>query len=153
MRSRVRATVGARGGGVGARELDLRGAVSFGPEWDQSAGMWTTRNVGDRAIRVLVAEDETIIRLDLYELRTRAGLEVCAEARDGEEAVELARATRPELALMDVRMPRLDGIEAARRILSERPIQAVPGAGPAACDPDGACTARRSRIVATRARR
>src|SRR5437870_6324565 len=55
----------------------------------------------------------------------RAGLEVCAEARDGVEAVELAREHRPDLAIMDVKMPRLDGIEAAKRILDERPIPIV----------------------------
>jgi two-component system, response regulator PdtaR len=76
-------------------------------------------------MRILVAEDETIIRLDLKDLLERAGFEVCAEARDGEEAVELARSERPDLALMDVKMPRLDGIEAAKRILEERPIPIV----------------------------
>jgi len=76
-------------------------------------------------VRILVAEDETIIRLDLVEMLGRAGLEVCAEARDGEEAVELARQHEPDLAIMDVKMPRLDGIEAARRILGERPIPIV----------------------------
>ncbi|MFN8188133.1 MAG: response regulator [Gaiellales bacterium] len=75
--------------------------------------------------RVLIAEDETIIRLDLRELLERAGFEVCAEARDGEEAVELARAEEPDLAILDVKMPRLDGIEAARRILGERSIPIV----------------------------
>jgi len=77
------------------------------------------------ATRILVAEDETIIRLDLCDLLQRSGFEVCAEARDGVEAVELARAERPDLAIMDVKMPRLDGIEAARRILDERPIPIV----------------------------
>ena len=76
-------------------------------------------------MRVLIAEDETIIRLDLRALLERAGFEVCAEARDGEEAVELARETQPEVAVLDVKMPRLDGIEAARRILDERPIPIV----------------------------
>ena len=76
-------------------------------------------------MRILVAEDETIIRLDLRDMLQRAGYDVCAEARDGEEAVELARAERPDLAIMDVKMPRLDGIEAARRILDERPIPIV----------------------------
>ena len=75
--------------------------------------------------RVLVAEDDTIIRLDLRGLLETAGFEVCAEARDGEEAVALARETDPDVALLDVKMPRLDGIEAARRILDERPIPIV----------------------------
>jgi two-component system, response regulator PdtaR len=75
--------------------------------------------------RVLVAEDETIIRLDLRGLLEDAGFEVCAEARDGVEAVELARSAEPDLAVLDVKMPRLDGIEAARRILDERPIPIV----------------------------
>jgi len=76
-------------------------------------------------MRVLVAEDETIIRLDLRDLLERAGFEVCAEAKDGEEAVDLARSARPDVAIMDVKMPKLDGIEAARRILDERPIPIV----------------------------
>src|SRR5213079_3229804 len=76
-------------------------------------------------MRVLVAEDETIILLDLRDLLERSGFEVCAEARDGEEAVELARSAQPDLAIMDVKMPKLDGIEAARRILDERPIPIV----------------------------
>jgi response regulator NasT len=76
-------------------------------------------------MRILVAEDETIIRLDLKEILERAGFDVCAEARDGEEAVELAARDKPDLAILDVKMPRLDGIEAARRILAERPIPIV----------------------------
>ena len=76
-------------------------------------------------MRILIAEDETIIRLDLRELLENAGFEVCAEAKDGIEAVELAASTEPELAILDVKMPRLDGIEAARRILEEHPIPIV----------------------------
>ena len=76
-------------------------------------------------VRILIAEDETIIRLDLRDLLERAGHEVVAEARDGEEAVALASEHEPELAVLDVRMPRLDGIEAAKRILAERPIPIV----------------------------
>src|SRR5476649_681784 len=77
------------------------------------------------AMRILIAEDETIIRLDLRALLEGAGHEVVAEARDGEEAVSLAREHAPDLAVLDVRMPGLDGIEAARRILEERPIPIV----------------------------
>src|SRR5215218_2411264 len=76
-------------------------------------------------MRILVAEDETIIRLDLVELLRRAGMDVVAEARDGEEAIALARAHQPDLAIMDVKMPHVDGIDAARRILEERPIPIV----------------------------
>jgi two-component system, response regulator PdtaR len=77
------------------------------------------------ATRVLIAEDETIIRLDLCELLERTGYEVCAEARDGEEAVALARDTHPDVAIMDVKMPQLDGIEAARRMIEKRPLPVV----------------------------
>ena len=76
-------------------------------------------------LRILIAEDETIIRLDLRSLLESAGFDVCAEAKDGLEAVELARSEQPDLAVLDVKMPRLDGIEAARRILAERPIPIV----------------------------
>lgn len=76
-------------------------------------------------MRILIAEDETIIRLDLRDLLERAGFTVCAEARDGVEAVALARTELPDLAVMDVKMPGLDGIEAARTILEERPIPIV----------------------------
>jgi len=76
-------------------------------------------------MRILIAEDETIIRLDLKQLLERAGYDVVAEAKDGEEAVALARSAEPELAILDVKMPKLDGIEAARRILEERPVPIV----------------------------
>ena len=76
-------------------------------------------------MRVLIAEDETLIRLDLKGMLENAGLEVCAEARDGVEAVELAGSESPDIAVLDVKMPRLDGIEAARRILDARPIPIV----------------------------
>jgi AmiR/NasT family two-component response regulator len=76
-------------------------------------------------MRILIAEDETIIRLDLKQLLERAGYDVVAEAKDGEEAVAHARTAEPELAILDVKMPKLDGIEAARRILEERPVPIV----------------------------
>jgi response regulator NasT len=76
-------------------------------------------------MKILLAEDETIIRLDLRGLLERAGYEVVAEARDGVEAVEFARKYEPDLAVLDVKMPRLDGIDAARKMLEERPIPIV----------------------------
>jgi response regulator NasT len=82
-------------------------------------------HLGSGAMRILIAEDETIIRLDLREMLERAGFDVVGEARDGEEAVALARSENPDLALLDVKMPKLDGIDAAKRILDERPIPIV----------------------------
>ena len=76
-------------------------------------------------MRVLIAEDETIIRLDVRALLERAGHEVVGEARDGEEAVALAAELEPDLVVMDVRMPHLDGIEAARAITDRRPVPIV----------------------------
>jgi AmiR/NasT family two-component response regulator len=76
-------------------------------------------------MRVLIAEDETIIRLDLCSMLEAAGFEVCAEAKTGEEAVELARSLRPDVAILDVKMPVVDGIEAARRIIDKRPMPIV----------------------------
>ncbi len=75
--------------------------------------------------RILIAEDETIIRLDLRATLEARGYDVCGEARDGVEAVELAEELEPDLILMDVKMPRLDGIEAARRILDRRAVPIV----------------------------
>ncbi len=73
-----------------------------------------------RPTRVLVAEDEALIRLDLVELLTDEGFEVIGQAADGEEAVKLARELRPDLVIMDVKMPRMDGIAAAESIAEER---------------------------------
>ncbi|HSN44255.1 MAG TPA: response regulator [Propionibacteriaceae bacterium] len=70
--------------------------------------------------RVVVAEDEALIRLDLVELLTDEGYDVVGQAGDGEAAVELARELRPDLVVMDVKMPRMDGITAAEKIAEER---------------------------------
>jgi two-component system, response regulator PdtaR len=72
-----------------------------------------------RRVRVLIAEDEALIRMDLREMLEEEGHEVVAEARDGAEAIALARATRPDLVFMDVKMPNVDGIQAARTISAE----------------------------------
>jgi response regulator NasT len=76
-------------------------------------------------MRVLVCEDETIIRLDICQLLETAGHTVIGEARDGTEAVRLATELTPDIILMDVRMPELDGVEAARQILSARQVPIV----------------------------
>ena len=71
-------------------------------------------------LRVLVVEDEALIRLDLAEMLTEEGYVVAGEAGDGEQAVELARSLRPDLVIMDVKMPKMDGIAAASTIVEER---------------------------------
>jgi len=70
--------------------------------------------------RVLVAEDEALIRLDLAEMLKEEGYEVVGQAGDGQEAVELADSLKPDLVIMDVKMPRRDGIDAAREIAQKR---------------------------------
>ncbi|TLP98388.1 response regulator [Nesterenkonia salmonea] len=70
--------------------------------------------------RVLVAEDETLIRLDIVEILTGAGYQVVGEAENGEKAVELARQHTPDLVVMDVKMPVMDGITAAKIIADEK---------------------------------
>jgi response regulator NasT len=71
------------------------------------------------AHRIVVAEDEAIIRLDLVEMLTGAGYEVVGEGANGEEAIALVRELKPDLAILDVKMPILDGISAAEQIISE----------------------------------
>jgi response regulator NasT len=70
--------------------------------------------------RVLIAEDEALIRLDLAEMLREEGYRVVGEAGDGQEAVELAESLRPDLVIMDVKMPRRDGIDAAAEIAAKR---------------------------------
>ena len=74
----------------------------------------------DTPLRIVVAEDEAIIRLDLAEMLVESGYEVVGQASNGEQAVELTREHRPDLVIMDVKMPVLDGISAAEEIGKER---------------------------------
>jgi len=76
--------------------------------------------VSRNALRVVIAEDEALIRLDLKEMLEEEGYSVIAEAGDGEAAVESVTSLRPDLAIFDVKMPVLDGISAAERIAADR---------------------------------
>ena len=71
-------------------------------------------------IRVVIAEDEAIIRMDLREMLEEEGFQVVGEAADGNRAIELVRSERPHLAILDIKMPGLDGIRAAEVITRER---------------------------------
>ncbi|MGW6934058.1 ANTAR domain-containing response regulator [Lentzea sp. NPDC054927] len=73
-----------------------------------------------KAPRVLVAEDEALIRLDLVEMLREEGYDVAGEAADGEEAIKLATELNPDLVILDVKMPKVDGIEAAQQIAGKR---------------------------------
>ena len=72
------------------------------------------------SLRVVVAEDEALIRLDLVEMLTEAGYEVVGQAGDGEAAISITEKEKPDLVVMDVKMPKLDGISAAERIANQR---------------------------------
>ncbi|MEY2709267.1 MAG: hypothetical protein RL031_140 [Actinomycetota bacterium] len=83
----------------------------------------TTNSSADKSpIRILVAEDEALIRMDLVEMLREAGYEVVAEAADGAQAIELAQLHKPDLAILDVKMPVLDGISAAEKIIDIAPV-------------------------------
>ena len=73
-----------------------------------------------KPVRVVIAEDEAIIRLDLKEILEEEGYEVVGETGRGDHAVELVRRLRPDLAILDIKMPHMDGLEAARVITGER---------------------------------
>ncbi|MBC6469185.1 response regulator [Actinomadura alba] len=95
------------------------------PSWPPGAGTsvpgpGTLVRVTDSARRVVIAEDEALIRLDLKEMLEEEGYEVVGEAGDGETAVKLATDLKPDLVILDVKMPVLDGISAAERIAADR---------------------------------
>ncbi len=76
-------------------------------------------------LRVVVAEDEALIRLDLVEMLTEAGYDVIGQAGDGKEAVSLVRELRPDLVVMDIKMPVLDGLSAAEQLAEDRTTPVV----------------------------
>ena len=76
--------------------------------------------MGAARTRVVIAEDEAIIRLDLAETLAEEGYEVVGEASRGDEAVELVRSLAPDVAILDIKMPGLDGLSAARAIAADR---------------------------------
>ncbi len=81
----------------------------------------TPADKGSRA-RILVAEDETIIRMDLVEMLIEAGYDVVGQASNGHEAILMAQDLKPDLAILDVKMPVLDGISAAEEIIGIAPV-------------------------------
>ena len=85
-------------------------------------GIDTSAQTGATPVRILVAEDEALIRMDLVEMLQEAGYTIVAQAANGEEAIALATEHRPDLAILDVKMPILDGISAAEKIISIAPV-------------------------------
>jgi response regulator NasT len=76
----------------------------------------------DNNYRIVVAEDETLIRMDLVEMLTESGYQVIAEATNGQEAVNFAKDLKPDLMILDVKMPVMDGITAAEQIINICPV-------------------------------
>lgn len=93
-----------------------------GAPWGAARGAGTLEGAGHTVekLRVVIADDESIIRLDLKETLQRLGHQVVAEAGDGRTALELVRQHRPDLVVLDVKMPELDGIDAAKEIAAEK---------------------------------
>jgi AmiR/NasT family two-component response regulator len=97
-----------------------RSRTSVAAPWETGPRLTDVPNPDPTARRVLIAEDEALIRLDLREMLEEEGYDVCGEAGDGETAVRMAEELRPELVILDVKMPVLDGIAAAERIARQR---------------------------------
>lgn len=76
-------------------------------------------------LRILVADDESVIRMGLQVILRDLGYHVVGAARDGVEALDMVRARRPDLAILDIKMPRMDGLDAARAISDEHPIPVI----------------------------
>src|SRR5262249_6348762 len=96
-----------------------RSSLGAGAATSQSTGSRYAQRVNQTPLRVVIAEDEALIRLDLKEMLEEDGYVVAGEASDGETAVKLTESLRPDLVIMDIKMPGLDGISAAERIAAE----------------------------------
>lgn len=93
-----------------------RPAIPFAHQADYDGGVSNPDQELQPVRRVIVAEDESVIRLDIVEMLREVGYDVVGEAGDGESAVRLAEELRPDLVVMDIKMPKLDGISAAEKI-------------------------------------
>lgn len=91
-------------------------AIPFAHQADYDGGVSNPDQELQPVRRVIVAEDESVIRLDIVEMLREVGYDVVGEAGDGESAVRLAEELRPDLVVMDIKMPKLDGISAAEKI-------------------------------------
>mgnify|MGYP006276873845 CR=1 FL=1 len=80
------------------------------------------QNTSNNKFRIAVAEDETLIRMDLVEMLTESGYEVVGQGTNGEEAIQIANSLNPDLMILDVKMPVLDGISAAEKIIKVCPV-------------------------------
>jgi response regulator NasT len=80
------------------------------------------QNTFSAQYRIVVAEDETLIRMDLVEMLTEAGYQIVGQGVNGQEAIELANTHKPDLTILDVKMPVLDGISAAEKIIDICPV-------------------------------
>ena len=89
---------------------------------DKSTGTSTISENPQGSYRIVVAEDEALIRLDLVEMLAEAGYVVVGQATNGEEAIQLVLSENPDLAILDVKMPILDGISAAEKIIAHAPV-------------------------------
>ena len=80
------------------------------------------QNSSSDKFRIVVAEDETLIRMDLVEMLTESGYEVVGQGINGQEAIDLVNTHKPDLVILDVKMPVLDGISAAEKIINLCPV-------------------------------